>query len=254
MNKYVKSLRHDLEGKNVEGRTFTPYEVELYSKFWGEGSKMLTDLLRYCLENNITTQACCKGHPEKDNIGGYIFFDGNNEYFVKFISYKILTEGYPDDFSSGCIRVYEPSNGFAFLLHFKSELRDKALDHLLGYVAEYKKLRDTNKLKDFVDENYKETENENDVLNGINKVYSLNQRVAFLNYKENSQNVPDTIITVKHPILTLLDFKLVNSKYVGDVYFHTRDSFKEIRRFKIQLEMFINGLNEKKDNISGREI
>ena len=88
----MKSLRHEFEGKNVEGRTFTPYEVELYSKFWGEGSEMLTDLLRYCLENNITTQACCKGHPKRDNLDGYIVFSGNDVYFVKFISYKILTD------------------------------------------------------------------------------------------------------------------------------------------------------------------
>ena len=253
MNKLVKSLRHDLEGTNVEGRTFTPYEVELYSKFWGEGSEMLTDCLRYCLENNITTQACCKGHPEKDNKGGYILFSGNNEYFVKYISYKILTEGYPDDFSFGLIRVHELSNGFAFSLYFKSELREKALDHLLGYVAEYKKLRDANKLKDFVNENYKETENENDVLNGIEDVYSLNKKSAFLNYKENSQNIPGQIIIYKHPLLASLDKKLINSKYLNDVYFNTKDFFIEIRRFKIQLEMFIKGLNEKKDPISGME-
>ena len=252
MNKFVKSLRHDLEGKNVEGRKFTPYEVELYSKFWGEGSEMLTDLLRYCLENNITTQACCIGHPKKDNKEGYIFFSGNNEYFVKFISYKILTEGYPDDFSFGSIRVRELSNGLAFSLYFKPELREKALDHLLGYVAEYKKLRDTNKLKDFVDENYKETKNENDVLNGINRIYNSNQRSVDLNYKENSQNLPpEQEIIYKHPLLTLINAKLI--KYLGQEYFNTIDSFKEIRRFKIQLEIFIKGLNEKKDPISGME-
>lgn len=254
MNKLVKSLRHDLEGKNVEGRAFTPYEVELYSKFWGEGSEILTNLLRYCLENNITTQACCKGHPKIDNLNGYIFFSGNNEYFVKFISYKILTEGYPDDFSYGNISAHKLSNGFDFLLYFEPELRDKALDHLLGYIAEYKKLRDTNKLKDFVDENYKETENEKDVLNGINRVYNSNQESADLNYKENSQNIPKQIIIYKHPLLASLDKMLTNSKYVNDVYFNTKDFFIEIRRFKIQLEMFIEELNEKKYTKPGMEI
>ena len=249
----MKSLRHEFEGKNVEGRTFTPYEVELYSRFWGEGSKMLTDLLRYCLENNITTQACCKGHPKRDNLDGYIVFSGNDVYFVKFISYKILTGDYPDDFSFGSIGVNKLTNGFTFSLCFKPELIDKALDHLLGYLAEYKKLRDTNKLKDFVDENYKETENKQDVLNGINSVYYSNQRSVYLNYKENSQNIPEIIIIYRHKLLTLLDAKLINSKYVNNVYFKTKDFFIEIRRFKIQLEMFIKGLIEKEDNKSEME-
>lgn len=75
---------------NLEEYTFGhPYygdipkeSIEKYAVMFGEGSKSLTDLLRFCFQNNIKTYTSCKGH--KDGEEAYIGFLPDEE-FAKYL-------------------------------------------------------------------------------------------------------------------------------------------------------------------------
>lgn len=43
-------------------------DIDYFSNLFGEGSKSLTELIKYCMLNNIRTFASCKGHPEDKNV------------------------------------------------------------------------------------------------------------------------------------------------------------------------------------------
>ena len=61
---------------------------------FAEGNKSLEALLKYCFDNGILTEACCKGHG--DNLNPYISFYicKENEIYIKNIIDKLLEKGY----------------------------------------------------------------------------------------------------------------------------------------------------------------
>ena len=68
-------------------------EAEKFANIFGEGSKALTELIKFCIINNISTFASCKGHAEKMSVidslseKGYISFGINNDLeFASFLS------------------------------------------------------------------------------------------------------------------------------------------------------------------------
>ena len=63
-------------------------------KEFAEGNKALEALLKYCFDNGILTEACCKGHD--DNLNPYISFYvcKENEIYIKNIIDKLLEKGY----------------------------------------------------------------------------------------------------------------------------------------------------------------
>ncbi len=56
--------------------------IEKYAALFGEGSTNLTDLLRFCFQNNIKTYTSCKGHHGKGE--SYIGFLPDEE-FAKYL-------------------------------------------------------------------------------------------------------------------------------------------------------------------------
>ena len=74
-------------------------DADYYANLFGEGSKSLTELIKYCILNNIRTFASCKGHPDEVNVlergfeTGYIVFriydDRLFAYFLASLPHKI---------------------------------------------------------------------------------------------------------------------------------------------------------------------
>ena len=89
----------DYEFGDVYKRKIDPCEAEKFASIFGEGSEALTELIKYCIINNISTFASCKGHAEKMDIieslseKGYISFGINNDlefaYFLSELPLKI---------------------------------------------------------------------------------------------------------------------------------------------------------------------
>lgn len=59
MTKYNNGHVVDVKQMNIN-------DYKIATKEWAEGSKALEELLLYCLQNNIVTQACCAGHKDTD--------------------------------------------------------------------------------------------------------------------------------------------------------------------------------------------
>ena len=55
----------------IPGHTYTKKisheDAYKFAKLFGEGSESLTELIRFCILNDIITHASCKGHPEDMN-------------------------------------------------------------------------------------------------------------------------------------------------------------------------------------------
>ena len=98
---FVKKIKYDIiyhifgGSMNIENYVFGEvYEKKIphkdareFAEVFGEGSLELTDLIEFCILNDLDTYACCKGHPERS------MFDTNIEYpkaykrrFFSFIS------------------------------------------------------------------------------------------------------------------------------------------------------------------------
>lgn len=50
---------------------------------WGEGSSELTELIEYCINNNIVTSASCRGHIDENGADAYIMFGSMPKEFVE---------------------------------------------------------------------------------------------------------------------------------------------------------------------------
>lgn len=90
--------------ENIEGYKFVHTykekiaieDADKFAKVFGEGSNALTELIKYCILNNIVTLASCKGHPEDKNVleriteNGYITFQFDmyydNDDFAYFLA------------------------------------------------------------------------------------------------------------------------------------------------------------------------
>ena len=71
MEEVKKEIVND--GKPYYG-TIPKEDIDKYATVFGEGSKELTDLLKYCFLNDIRIMACCKGHEDKNRCIPYIAF------------------------------------------------------------------------------------------------------------------------------------------------------------------------------------
>ena len=70
----------------IYNKTIDKEEADRFANIFGEGSKYLTGLIKYCILNDIITLASCKGHPEDKGIlerkseTGYITFSFDENY------------------------------------------------------------------------------------------------------------------------------------------------------------------------------
>ena len=102
-------------------------EIEKYASVFGEGSKELTDLLRYCFQNDIKTLACCKGHEDRKECDPYIVFLPDEElsmYLCELID-KMPIENIIVDKHKDYLRT-------AIFLY-----NDKAFSYLQNHLHEY---------------------------------------------------------------------------------------------------------------------
>lgn len=91
--------------ENIEGYKFghtykepIAYEdADKFAKVFGEGSAALTELIKYCITNNIVTIASCKGHPEDKSVlgriteSGYITFHFDVDYANNDFAYYLAS-------------------------------------------------------------------------------------------------------------------------------------------------------------------
>ena len=87
-----------VSGKIYEEK-INPEDADKFATVFGEGSPGLTNLIRFCILNDINTFASCKGHPEDMNPiealveTGYLAFRIQNNfdlaYFISELAKKI---------------------------------------------------------------------------------------------------------------------------------------------------------------------
>ena len=129
-----------------------PEEAEKFATIFGEGSPALTELIKYCILNNIITYASCKGHPEDINIlgriveNGYITFSFDmyydNDDFAYFlasipsINKKIIAHLESNHIADRTITFYVPARS-------KGE-SEKYFTFILEQLKKYKQIKDNN--------------------------------------------------------------------------------------------------------------
>lgn len=134
-------------------------EIEKYASVFGEGSKELTDLLRYCFQNDIKTLACCKGHEDRKECDPYIVFLPDEElsmYLCELID-KMPIESIIVDKHKDYLRT-------AIFLY-----NDKAFSYLQNHLHAYVNLKEQG---GYYNPKYNYTEDAvNDALSGDNDEY-----------------------------------------------------------------------------------
>ena len=86
-------------GKVIDVSTLSKNEYYSAAKEWSEGNYELEQLLIYCLENNIVTQACCAGHENTEySFIQFDFNENNMEALIAIISKFYNTPGVLMDF------------------------------------------------------------------------------------------------------------------------------------------------------------
>ena len=86
-------------GRVIDVSTLSKNEYYSAAKEWSEGNYELEQLLIYCLENNIVTQACCAGHENTEySFIQFDFNENNIEALIPLISKFYNTPGVLMDF------------------------------------------------------------------------------------------------------------------------------------------------------------
>lgn len=78
----MEKLKDYEEGRVFEGK-IPKDQVHKMALLWGEGSPELTNLLEYCINNNIKTTASCRGHSEEPDTDAYILFGTMPKDFIE---------------------------------------------------------------------------------------------------------------------------------------------------------------------------
>ena len=124
-------------------------DADKFATIFGEGSKALTELIKYCILNDINTLASCKGHPNNQNIldrafeTGYITFTFNEEYDNEFVCYlasipfkkKGIVAFLDFDYYVGrALTLYVPAK--------KSDMSEEYFKVILDSLKEFKRLKE----------------------------------------------------------------------------------------------------------------
>jgi hypothetical protein len=148
-------------------------DIEKFATLFGEGSKALTELIKYCIENDIRTFASCKGHPEDKNIlerkleQEYIAFRINED--TSFASY-LLSMPHRIKKIEALIENYNGKNSITlYVPATKKDESEKYFKEILDDIKKYNKNIEINKnIKEILeyvtefpsDEHYIITQNE----------------------------------------------------------------------------------------------
>lgn len=123
-------------------KKISPEDASDFAKLFGEGSPALTELIEYCIINDISTIASCKGHPEdkglieKQLTEGYITFSFDEPCDLKF-AYFIASIPFmnKDIFSyvetDRTITLYVPAKA--------KNMSEKYFQYILQLIKEYNK-------------------------------------------------------------------------------------------------------------------
>ncbi len=127
-------------------------DAEKYANMFGEGSEALTEVIKYCILNDITTYASCKGHPEDKNPlerlveTGYVTFRFDSSYEDSDFAYYIATT----PLARKGLTAHLESNYISdrtVTLRFPARKRkesDVYLKYILLALKQYKKIKDEN--------------------------------------------------------------------------------------------------------------
>ena len=121
---------------------------------WGEGSENLTNLIEYCILNDIGTFASCKGHDEFSE--GYIGFTRMPKKFFKYIM-DYMQENGPDRFVKYDIsRFGDHDPSLVIFITANTDNREDMFKKVLEGIKEYRKTKDNLDLSG-IDEAFAET-------------------------------------------------------------------------------------------------
>lgn len=124
-------------------------EADKFSRVFGEGSKALTELIKYCIVNGIPTFASCKGHPEdfnpieRVNAQGYIAFSIEGDYKKSDFAYFLASLPFKLDGVTSMVRFNE-QKGRTIILYVDARTRsisEKAFNNILNEIKNYKQLK-----------------------------------------------------------------------------------------------------------------
>lgn len=121
---------------------------------WGEGSKNLTNLIEYCILNDIGTFASCKGHSEWAQ--GYIGFTKMPKEFFKFIMDYMKEDSTYSLINYEISRFGDHKPCLYIGTHSRPDFREDMFKKILDGIKEYTRNKDNLDLSN-IDETFDET-------------------------------------------------------------------------------------------------
>lgn len=200
------------------------------SVLWGEGSENLTNLIEYCILNDIRTFASCKGHSEYGEA--YIGFTKMPKDFYKYIMDYMQEERNDRSIQYDLSRFGDHEPKFCVRVYSDVENREEMFKKLLEGTKEYTKHKDDLDLSG-IDSTFDETVEYIFSKDGFGKLRIIRANGSAEPYK----NMPE---------------------YYADKEGHITYAYSPIRRFcrssKKALSSILNVPNRIKEQLREKEI
>lgn len=129
-------------------------QAEKMALLWGEGSESLTNLIEYCILNDIGTFASCKGHGEWAQ--GYIGFIRMPKEFFKYLMNYMQKNRFERDTMYDISRFGDHNPRLLISFIDSTDNREERFKKILEGIEEYKKSKDNLNLSG-IDEIFEET-------------------------------------------------------------------------------------------------
>lgn len=115
-------------------------QAEKMALLWGEGSESLTNLIEYCILNDIGTFASCKGHGEWAQ--GYIGFIRMPKEFFKYLMNYMQKDGLNGSIKYDVTRFGDHEPRLAIIISSSREGREEKFKKILEGIKQYRKTKD----------------------------------------------------------------------------------------------------------------
>ena len=208
------------EGESVfKGKDLVEFKEVLknknhYAELFAEGSRELKDFLLFCFNNNIETNACCRGHIDEEMIYGlpqYVKFNIDNNKiehlnFVIEVAYEIpgvyldIAKKFNDDFLSLWLLTYMNDSAEKMFDQIKKRIKNNDINKK-EYREEIKSILRV--LKSFLRKEYQD----------YSVMFEL--RGNYNDYRLSRHEVTDgNLISISHFLYRNLDYdKMKDTKY-----------------------------------------
>lgn len=137
MNK--RGLENYIFGEAFYGK-IPKEQAKKMALLWGEGSENLTNLIEYCILNDIGTFASCKGHGELAE--GYIGFTRMPKDFFKYLMNYMQEDGLDGAIRYMVSRFGDHEPRLSIMIFSRREGREEKFKKILEGIKEYSKTKD----------------------------------------------------------------------------------------------------------------